>query len=132
MAVNNWLSLLKTVPWADVIANAPTVAEGAKKLWRGAAKDAGPVPAAEQAPVAPPIDPVAALTSRVEAAEGTVTSLHAQMVESSRLLSDLAAQNNNLIARVEADRQRLLQLACVTGVSVVLSLVSLYFALRAA
>jgi hypothetical protein len=28
-----WLTLLKTVPWTDVIANAPTIANGAKKLW---------------------------------------------------------------------------------------------------
>ena len=28
-----WLSVLKMVPWSEVISNAPKVAEGAKKLW---------------------------------------------------------------------------------------------------
>ena len=29
-----WLSVLKSVPWEEVISNAPKVAEGAKKLWK--------------------------------------------------------------------------------------------------
>lgn len=28
-----WLTILKSVPWAEVISNAPKVAEGARKLW---------------------------------------------------------------------------------------------------
>ena len=35
-----WLTLIKVVPWTDVIANAPKVVEGAKKLW-GSAHRAG-------------------------------------------------------------------------------------------
>ena len=32
MAVG-WLMVLQSVPWSDVIKNAPKLAEGAKKLW---------------------------------------------------------------------------------------------------
>ena len=28
-----WLTAFKVIPWGDVIAAAPTVARGAKKLW---------------------------------------------------------------------------------------------------
>ena len=28
-----WLVVLQSVPWTDVIRNAPKVADGAKKLW---------------------------------------------------------------------------------------------------
>ncbi|MDP3225514.1 MAG: hypothetical protein Q8M96_20455, partial [Rubrivivax sp.] len=28
-----WMTVLKLVPWGDVIKNAPAVAEGARKLW---------------------------------------------------------------------------------------------------
>ena len=28
-----WLTVLQSVPWSDVVRNAPKVAAGAKKLW---------------------------------------------------------------------------------------------------
>ena len=28
-----WLAVLQSVPWSDVIKNAPKVADGARKLW---------------------------------------------------------------------------------------------------
>lgn len=33
-----WLTVLKMVPWGDVIENAPKVAQGAKKLWSSVGK----------------------------------------------------------------------------------------------
>ena len=38
-----WLTVLQSVPWSDVISNAPKVAGGAKKLWDSVARK----PAAE-------------------------------------------------------------------------------------
>ena len=40
-----WLTLLKVVPWSDVIANAPKVADGARKLWNRAHKPVAADPA---------------------------------------------------------------------------------------
>jgi len=43
-----WLTVLKMVPWGDVIENAPKVATGAKKLWQNVGKK--PVAAAPVSP----------------------------------------------------------------------------------
>ena len=29
----SWITVLKAVPWTEVVRNAPAVAEGARKLW---------------------------------------------------------------------------------------------------
>jgi hypothetical protein len=34
-----WLSVIKLVPWGEVISNAPKVAEGAKKLWSAVSRE---------------------------------------------------------------------------------------------
>lgn len=132
--VDFWKDSLKKVPWKDVMENAPAIAEGAKKLWRSVA---GQAPAAPQAAPPPPpqaqavvIDPVEQLAARVDASEKSIEELHGQVVASSKLLSELALQNRDLIARVEADRKRLLQLAWAAGAGVVLGLTSLILALR--
>ena len=40
-----WLHVLKTVPWTQVIKNAPVVADGARKLWQAVGnKPAAPAP----------------------------------------------------------------------------------------
>ena len=109
-----WVSLLKTVPWADVIASAPAVADGAKKLWKAVGRK---TPAAqadggvEAATPAPALDALASLQRRVEAVEASNAELHAQMLASSELITALAEQNAELVKRAEANRVRLLWLS---------------------
>ena len=104
-----WLVLLKTVPWTDVIANAPAVADGARKLWKRA-KGAG-TSANEQAPstivVPPGGDVVDALRLRVEQQGQEIAELHQELQTSSELIKALADQNAELVRHVEAHRQRL-------------------------
>ena len=102
-----WLTLLQSVPWSDVVRNAPKVAAGAKKLWDNVAHKG----AAAQDP--------ADTTSTVEA-EPTLLSLKAdvialragsmllqqQLAESSAMVSELAEQNTQLIAGMEALRRK--------------------------
>jgi len=35
-----WMWVLKTVPWSEVIANAPKLVDGARKLWSNVGKQA--------------------------------------------------------------------------------------------
>jgi len=105
-----WLTVLKLVPWGDVIENAPKVAQGAKKLW----KSVGPKPAVEPAP------PTAAVGANLQDLQAQVlqlqqatAELHQQMRDSSELIQSLADQNTQLIARVETNRKRLLWLMLV-------------------
>lgn len=119
-----WLTVLKMVPWRDVISNAPKVADGAKKLWSAVAKKP---PAAElasasaQPALSPEAQSIAMLQAQLAAAQAQISDLHNQMLESSELLQALADQNTQLIKRVEVNRIRVLWLA---GTTVVLGVVA--------
>ena len=119
-----WISLLKTVPWIDVIKSAPAVAEGAKKLWRTVAQKpgAGATPASRT--LVPKIETLAQAQARLMALESTVAELHTQMLASSELIQALADQNTALVKRVEVHRKRLLWLSGVVGVGIVLALLN--------
>lgn len=111
-------SVLRLVPWGEVIRNAPKVAEGAKGLWD---KVSGrPVSAP------PPVDDkvqgqlqaeahaIMKLRAELQATETAVSELQAQMLAATELINDLADQNAQLVQGVEALRRRLLWLAGVT------------------
>nr|WP_315245356.1 hypothetical protein [uncultured Albidiferax sp.] len=122
-----WFSLLKTVPWTEVISTAPLVAQGAKKLWDSVAKKTPPAPTPPPAPVLPTHDVVVAeLQARILALEAASAELHTQMRASSELIQALATQNAELVQRAEANRVRL---RWVSGALVALA-VGLVYALR--
>lgn len=113
-----WMTILQSVPWSDVIRNAPKVADGAKKLWRKVGGKGGggeavmtPGADADQAPAAQ----LAALRAQVEALQG-------QMLASSEVIQALAEQNAQLIVRVETHRRRLLWLAAGNAVALLVAL----------
>ena len=141
-----WLTVLKALPWSEVISNAPKVAEGAKKLWsavprRGPAAEAATgvaeaAPAGEQtvgvAPAAARDDvteAVAALQAGVAGLDVSVGELQEQMVASSALIKALAEQNTHLIERVEAHRVRVLYLTVATAVIGVVAVAGLVLVL---
>jgi hypothetical protein len=109
-----WMTVLKLVPWGDVIKSAPVVAEGAKKLWDSVGKNrdgkdaAATTGARQQIDQAPATNPSAA---RLSAAEAEIATLHEQMQASSALIKALAEQNAELVQRVETNRRRVLWLA---------------------
>ena len=120
MAVG-WYTMLKMVPWADVIANAPQIAEAAKKLWGNVARKAPPEPGEAEAAgamAAPrsPAERLAELEMRLETTEAALVELHTQMVESTKLIDTLASQNALLISRVEANRVLVRWLAAAVAV----------------
>ena len=123
-----WISLLKTVPWADVISTAPTVAEGAKKLWRTVVKKSPPAAASSSASsgaLLPEGTTFAQAHARLAKLETTVTELQQQMLSSSELIKALADQNTELVKRAEANRIRLLWLSAAVVVAGALAAVSL-------
>lgn len=111
MAVG-WMSVLKMVPWSDVISNAPKVADGAKKLWSTVAKKTGVATEAEAPaePAAahdlPAAELLALLRAQLARQEQRLSELHQQMVSSTALIQTLAEQNAQLVQRVEANRVR--------------------------
>jgi hypothetical protein len=113
----SWLTVLKLVPWTDVIKNAPAVADGAKKLWKSVGKNTAPAtdevppPPASALSTLPESQAIALLEHQLGALEVTVAELHQQMLESSELIKALADQNTQLIKRVEVNRRRIWGLA---------------------
>jgi hypothetical protein len=127
-----WLTVLQSVPWSDVISNAPKVADSAKKLWQSVArKPAAKTPPLDRvdAPPGAPID-LPALLARQARLEAQVAELHSQMAASSELITTLAEQNTQLIARLELQRQRLRRLAGLTAVVALVMAWLAYAALR--
>ncbi|MBS0316432.1 MAG: hypothetical protein JSR49_04835 [Proteobacteria bacterium] len=128
-----WLTALKTVPWADVISAAPTVVDGAKKLWSSVARK--PSPPALQNGSAHARDPAGAspdaLRARIAALEATVGGLHQQMLDSSKLIQALAEQNAQLIARIEMIQKRIRRLMAGTVVVAVIAIAALLVARHA-
>lgn len=123
-----WLVVLQSVPWAQVISNAPKVAEGARKLWNAVSKKS-PVqePPVESHDVSSSSSPasIATLQARLAVMERATAELHDQMLASSELIKTLADQNAQLIRRIEANRVRVVWLVGATVVFGLVAVVSL-------
>ena len=105
-----WMTVLKLVPWADVIKNAPAVADGARKLWDTVGRPTEPQAVVDdEAPAT--LSPAQHLQERLTEAEAAIATLHEQMQASSALIKALAEQNTELIRRAETNRVRVLWLA---------------------
>jgi len=103
-----WLTILKMVPWGDVIENAPKVAQGARKLWDRVGKKPalGSTIIVPSATSAEPMTLVQ-LQTQVAALQQTALELQQQLLESTALIQSLAEQNTQLIARVGLNVRRL-------------------------
>jgi uncharacterized protein (DUF697 family) len=123
-----WLTVLKMVPWGDVIANAPKIADGAVKLWSTVAKKqaatVSPTTNAEPAPSSE-AQSIVILQAKLATAEAQISELHNQMLKSSELIKALAEQNTQLIKRVELNRVRVLWLAGIVAAVVVITAITL-------
>ena len=123
-----WWSVLKTVPWSEVINAAPQVASGARRLWDTVARKSGPGSVGAAGPIIdeePVEDVFGTLVLRVEKNESTLLDLRTQMLQASEIIANLADQNAQLIAKMELARTRMLWLGVATGVSGILALVAL-------
>ncbi len=124
-----WLTILNSVPWKDVIGNAPKVADGAKKLWKSMAKKAAPADSAS-----PGVTPahsseeqtIETLDSRIIALKADLSSLNEAMLASSEVIAALAEQNAQLIKSIEIFRGRVLRLGLLTVLLALVALFALY------
>jgi hypothetical protein len=119
-----WLAVLKSVPWSEVIHNAPVVAEGAKKLWGAVSRQQQQTASASPAPTS--ANPTAQLEGRIGAVEAALADQHAQMLASSELIKALADQNAQLIGRIDAQRRLLVWLGAASGVIALVAASSLW------
>jgi hypothetical protein len=122
-----WLTLIKAVPWTDVIEHAPTVLSGAQKLWQ---RLPGRGPAATPpAPTTPAVADagqslsaqVAELRTGVVAAEQQLAELQARLSDSNALIRDMAEQQARMLAQIEAHRRALGWTAGLAAVALVVA-----------
>jgi len=123
-----WLTILNTVPWADVIRNAPKLADAAGKLWKTVVRK----PAAEStraeldaAPLMIEPDRRTLNDERLAALEASVSDLDQQMLASSELIRALAEQNSALIVAIEKARRQRLWLSAITAIAVIIAVAAL-------
>lgn len=128
-----WLTVLQSVPWGEVVNNAPKVAAGAKKLWGVVGRKTPPDArgAAEPQVSRPPeAQGAVALQLRLEELEAALADMQGQMVASSELIKELAEQNTQLILRIETLRRRLIWLAVLSAVATLAAAGSLALGLK--
>lgn len=104
-----WKTILTHVPWRDVIGNAPKIADGAKKLWKGmSAKnvDDSEAESSGEALANAEID----ASTRLDMLEANSRKLRTQMLASGELIQALSEQNTQLIAQIEENRRHTRQL----------------------
>lgn len=127
-----WFSVLRAVPWGQVIDNAPQVVEGAKKLWSTVAKKSGPQEfeiVDVQSTYKDDAEELSAVHNRLTVLEKSAADLHKQMLASSELIKTLADQNAQLIKRIEANRKRMVWLTVVCAVMSAAAIAGLVFVL---
>jgi hypothetical protein len=103
--------LFKVIPWGDVIAAAPAVVDGAKKLW-GLARDRKPAEVEGARPQG--------AEGRVRQLEAEVAELRRESAASSELIKSLAEQNAQLVKAVDILRVRTRALLAATAIAAVL------------
>lgn len=100
----DWLTVLKTVPWGNVIETAPKVAQGARALWQrvGAERHAAQAPAS---PAAQPPADVAALAAQLAdqlaAQQRQIDSLREDLAQAGGLIDALAQQQRAMAEQVQ-------------------------------
>ena len=108
-----WLAVFRAIPWIDLIAAAPGVARGARKLWTGIRSKPGQGGTEE----------TESTEDRLNRLEAQVIELRTELSASSEVISGLAEQNGRLVEAVGILRARVRVLIAVSLVLLVLGIV---------
>lgn len=100
-----WMVALQAVPWADLLKNAPKIADGAGRIWDSvASRKSNADTTASDRPSTPALS-MTSLAQRIGVAETSIEALNAQMASSLQVTAALAEQNAELVARLYGLRQ---------------------------
>src|SRR5688572_5580937 len=99
-----WISVFRVVPWMELIAAAPAIARGARKLWTGVRTQ-------------PQAETPHGTGERLERLESEAAELKKDLAASSELIKALAEQNERLVEAVGILRARV---RVLTGSCVIL------------
>lgn len=100
-----WLASFKAARWTKVLGMAPSIAEGAKTLWRKVAdKEKPPLPREDKAYSSDPA--ISAVEKKIHALELRAEKLGEEIVLTSEIIDKLAEQHSELVRAVEILRAR--------------------------
>ena len=127
-----WLTVLQSVPWSDVVRNAPKVAAGAKKLWGNVANksSANTDAASYDSGLATAPATLQDLQQQVLSLQAASAHLQQRMLESSDLIGTLAEQNAQLIQGIQVLRRRQFWLGAVLLLVGLMAALAMGLALR--
>jgi hypothetical protein len=108
-----WLTVFRTIPWMELIAAAPAIVRGARKLWSGMRKSPQP-----GGPAGTPLEPQA----RLQQLESQVNELTKELAASAEIIRAMAEQNERLVEAVGILRARVRVLMPVCVLLVVLGI----------
>jgi hypothetical protein len=112
--VAGWITIFKAIPWTQVLAAAPAVVIGARKLWETVKKQDAPRVTGQGA------------AADQRALEEQVAELRGELAAASEIVTNLAEQNKRLVDAVEILRVRTRVLfAIVTIMGIVLAVVAI-------
>src|SRR5262245_44920983 len=109
-----WISVFRTIPWVDLIAAAPGIARGARRLWTEIRKR--PEPGMPEG-----------RGERLERLESQVSELKKELVASAELIKAMSEQNERLLEAVGILR---LRVRILTGGCVILLVLAVAVAVR--
>ena len=115
-----WVAVLQMVPWGEVIKNAPKVADGAVKLWNSVSRKKSSESGQSNTTgvvLATDIGAIERIEHQLFEAQQAIAELQGQVVQSAEVIKELASQNTQLVAQIEANRKAV----TVLGVVVVLA-----------
>jgi hypothetical protein len=134
MSAGAFIAVLSNIPWAQVVENAPKVADGAARLWKsvtGFRRSVQSERLVEETASKDDISESEVLRAQIRTLDESVKNLQDQMRASSELIKALADQNTLLVQRIELNRVRLLRFGiAAASLFVVLFATILYLLLQ--
>lgn len=102
------VAAFKAIPWTDVLAAAPTIVQGAEKLWGTVARKKAETQAQDYAEEKRPphAETLAQMEARLQTLEARIAEFQSEALSSSALIKSLAEQNAQLVRAVEILRVR--------------------------
>lgn len=123
-----WLKVLKSVPWGEVISAAPQVASSARRLWETVGGKGVTMPNTELDEAVAHMatdDGLAMVAAQVERQDIAISELQGQVRQASKVIAELADQNAQLVAKLQAARERLTLVGFTAAAAGVLAILAL-------
>lgn len=117
MAVR-WIASFKSIPWTKVLSVAPTIVDGARKLWSNVTRKDARIqkpPILLEEKVYSPDPFISVIEKQMQALELRTAQLGEEMASSSEIIDKLAEQQSQLVQAVDILRVRTRALLWVCG-----------------